>query len=98
MMKTLIAAAALATAIGSSASAQSYSAGYGTGNVMTPPWAQPAASNRDRSGRVTSARSVRGLYLYGGDALPGRRNAFRNGGGDPHLQFQLHRESLQGRW
>jgi len=95
MMKTLIAAAALATAIGSPASAQSYSAGYGTGNVMTPPQVQPAASKGDRANRATSARR---LYLYSGDALPGRRNAFRNGGGDPHLQFQLHRESLQGRW
>ena len=96
MMKTLIAAAALATAIGSSASAQSYNPEDGTGNVMTPPWARAAAPNGYRPGRATE--SVRGLYLYGGDAVPGRGTAFRNGGGDPHLQFQLHRESLQGRW
>ena len=92
-MRKIIVAAALATAIASPAFAQSYDPDLGSGNITGQRNAQALHLNL--------GAGAQGAYARVGDGAPVVRRSFDGNtvGTDPdqNIQFQLNRESQQGR-
>jgi len=91
-MRTTIAAVALATIIASPAWAQSYDPSVGSGNIaaqVTGPRYTPYVGAHGAYAQVP-----RGAPLAGRSFKANRRSFDP----DPNIQFQLNRESQQGRW
>jgi hypothetical protein len=107
-MKKMILAAVLATLAGTSAFAQSYNPGYGTGNIasnVTP--ANPDGVFRypvKQSGRVARTHSARAAYAQSGHAdfaqdVTGSiepREFYKGTDPDPTISAELRREEQEG--
>ncbi len=96
-MKKLILAAVLATLAGSAANAQSYSPGYGSGNIVPGPGGAFAYHQS-----FAADRSARGAYAQAPGAMDLRTSRIVGfdgaveGDADPNIAFQLHREAQEG--
>jgi hypothetical protein len=108
-LTAILLGAGLALATATPSLAQSYDPSIGTGNIV-PYYGQApaldAAQNAyarivprgSRGARNAYARSVPGAAAFQSWNLYNEQgNAVRTDP-DPNIQFQLHRESLQGRW
>jgi hypothetical protein len=109
LLKTILLVAGLALVTATPSLAQSYDPSIGTGNIV-PYYGQvpalDAAQNAyarivprgSRGARNAYARSVPGAAAFQSWNFSNEQgNAVRTDP-DPNIQFQLHRESLQGRW
>ena len=92
-MKTIIAAATLATLIASPAFAQSYDPSVGSGNIA--PQVQVQAPTLQM--KLQGAQGAYAQVQNGGAPVV---QFSGNGTTDPdaNIRFQLNRESLEGRW
>jgi hypothetical protein len=92
-MKKIIAVVAFATLIASPAFAQSYDPSVGSGNIAPQAQASTLHLNLHHGPHAAYAQ-----VPNGGAAIV--HFSGRHGTSDPpaNLRFQLHRESLQGRW
>jgi len=91
-MRTIIAAAALATIVASPAFAQSYDPSVGSGNIA-PRVTAPAPRVLYRGAHGAFAQVPYRAPV--GHSFNGNRRSFDP---DPNIQFQLNREAEQGRW
>jgi hypothetical protein len=105
-MKKMILAAVLATLAGSSAFAQAYNGGYGSGNIAP----NVTAANPDgvyryptqQSTRVASTRRAHEAYAQAPaftGSVGSRANSvefYKGTDPDPNIAFQLHREEQEG--
>jgi hypothetical protein len=92
-MKTLIAAAALATVLSSTAFAQSYDPDVGSGNIVPSAAVQAPTSAFDAYARVHD--NGQGAFVRGGVV---REDGAIARDPDPRIQLQLDREAEQGKW
>jgi hypothetical protein len=112
LLKTILLGAGLAVATATPSLAQSYDASIGTGNIV-PFYGQTAQSGVTQGAGNAYARilprSARGARNAYARIVPGATasqswNLYNEQGNvfgtdpDPNIRFQLHRESLQGRW
>jgi hypothetical protein len=111
-LKTILLVAGLALVTATPSLAQSYDPSIGTGNIV-PYYGQAPQGGVDQDARNAYARIVprgsRGARNAYARSVPGaaafqswnfsneQGNAVR-ADPDPNIRFQLHRESLQGRW
>jgi hypothetical protein len=106
VLKAMLASTCLALATATPSTAQSYDSSVGTGNIV-PFYGQAAQAGAAEGARKAFARVVRpgarqarNAYARSFLEMP----AFDEPGDgfgtdpDPNIRFQLHRESLQGRW
>ena len=98
MKKILLATAAAFQLITSPVAAQSYDPSIGTGNLNSAPYVLPPASPLQlRMGLPGNPYSAR-AQVPGASAPMIRPGSGLRIDPDPNIQFQLNRESLQGRW
>ena len=93
-MRTTIAAVALATIIASPAFAQSYDPSVGSGNIA-PQVSAPVYRSLPYVGAHGAYARVPHNAPLVGHSFNGNSRSFDP---DPNIQFQLNRESEQGRW
>jgi hypothetical protein len=109
--RTILLGAAVTLAAAAPSLAQSYDSSVGTGNIV--PWPHPAAQTAAAQSAWSSyarvvprvTRTDGKLYARMGawastpaSSAFNRQDGFPGDDPDPNIQFQLHRESLQGRW
>jgi hypothetical protein len=95
-MKKILAALAVATALGSPAAAQSYDPSVGSGNIA-PQASAPQLRLHNRFYVPHRAQEAYAQVPHAGRVAPfvGRRGYTDP---DPSIRSQLYRESLRGRW
>ena len=107
LLKTILLVAGLALVTATPSLAQSYDPSIGTGNIV-PYYGQAPALDAAQNAYAwivpRGSRGARGAYARVGPTESpswsvdsGQGNAVR-ADPDPNIEFQLHRESLQGRW
>jgi len=107
--KTILLVAGLALVTATPSLAQSYDPSIGTGNIVPYYGQAPALDTAQNAYARIIPRASRGARNAYARSVPGAAafqpwnfsNEQGNGVGadpDPNIRFQLHRESLQGRW
>jgi hypothetical protein len=112
LLKAILLVAGLAFATTTPSLAQSYDPDIGSGNIV-PSYGQTAqwgvtygarnayariAPRVARSGRNAYARRASGAAAFRSWNLYNKEDNVVDTDPDPNIRFQLHRESLQGRW